>query len=376
MINKIIFNKQIFIKQIIPVKMWLIAGLVGFGWGDEDFDTQSVRVLLWQGSIKNINLANDRLSVNKQKLWYGRSSKSIPKQGCMEIQLKRPIRIGSVWCHQKLVVASKGNQTIALINEVPLETYVQSVLAGEVYASWPPETLKGMSVAVRTYVMHQISRSNGKEYDVRADESSQVYRPQQKKSTAQSAFVSATAATKGQILTDIHGPILALYSASCGGKSAGSIGEEKQYLAVRKQKYCKGTPGFTWQYEIDHKTLAKQLSLPSSKVRKIAILSRCASGRAKKIRVVSGKNHVMELSGNKFRSLVGNHSIKSLRFGVQYFRKQNIWVFTGRGYGHGYGLCQWGSKTLAERGKSYKEILQTFYPGSTLKLLQKDPLSI
>jgi SpoIID/LytB domain protein len=37
-------------------------------------------------------------------------------------------------------------------------------------------------------------------------------------------------------------------------------------------------------------------------------------------------------------------------------------VFTGRGRGHGAGLCQWGAAGLAREGKTYREILKHYYP--------------
>ena len=38
-------------------------------------------------------------------------------------------------------------------------------------------------------------------------------------------------------------------------------------------------------------------------------------------------------------------------------------VFTGRGWGHGVGMCQVGALGYARMGKSYKEILQHYYSG-------------
>ena len=45
------------------------------------------------------------------------------------------------------------------------------------------------------------------------------------------------------------------------------------------------------------------------------------------------------------------------------------YVFTGRGYGHGAGLCQWGAKALADEGRGYREILSHYYPGAELQQL-------
>lgn len=41
-------------------------------------------------------------------------------------------------------------------------------------------------------------------------------------------------------------------------------------------------------------------------------------------------------------------------------------VLTGRGYGHGIGMSQYGAKGRAEAGQSYGQILAAYYPGTTL----------
>jgi stage II sporulation protein D len=40
--------------------------------------------------------------------------------------------------------------------------------------------------------------------------------------------------------------------------------------------------------------------------------------------------------------------------------------FTGQGWGHGVGMCQWGAYTMSARGSNYQQILQYYYPGTAL----------
>jgi stage II sporulation protein D len=44
-------------------------------------------------------------------------------------------------------------------------------------------------------------------------------------------------------------------------------------------------------------------------------------------------------------------------------------VFTGRGWGHGVGMCQVGAYGLAKQGLSHTEILKTYYSGIELTRL-------
>jgi len=45
--------------------------------------------------------------------------------------------------------------------------------------------------------------------------------------------------------------------------------------------------------------------------------------------------------------------------------------FSGSGWGHGVGMCQWGACRMAQLGKDYKAILSYYYPGTTLVCIPK-----
>jgi stage II sporulation protein D len=44
-----------------------------------------------------------------------------------------------------------------------------------------------------------------------------------------------------------------------------------------------------------------------------------------------------------------------------------IYIFRGRGYGHGVGLSQWGARGMAREGYSFQDILLYYFPGCELK---------
>ena len=45
---------------------------------------------------------------------------------------------------------------------------------------------------------------------------------------------------------------------------------------------------------------------------------------------------------------------------------QRRWIFYGRGWGHGLGMCQTGAYGMALEGASFQQILEHYYPGSHL----------
>jgi stage II sporulation protein D len=75
------------------------------------------------------------------------------------------------------------------------------------------------------------------------------------------------------------------------------------------------------------------------------------------------------IKGNTFRLAIGPRDLKSLL--IQSIRRERteegvVFLFTGRGYGHGVGLSQVGAKEMAERGFMYRDIIAFYYRGTTL----------
>jgi stage II sporulation protein D len=73
----------------------------------------------------------------------------------------------------------------------------------------------------------------------------------------------------------------------------------------------------------------------------------------------------MTISAVNLRKAIGYTTIKSTNFEVRIVGDNA--AFTGIGYGHGVGLCQWGAKQRAADGFDYREILSYYYPGAKLE---------
>jgi stage II sporulation protein D len=144
-------------------------------------------------------------------------------------------------------------------------------------------------------------------------------------------------------------PLKAYYHSDCGGKtvSASSVWkqETENDVGVASDEFCATNPRSQWKL-----TMAKQ---------KLADLL---------------KNFAGDLRSNEFRKLVGFMQLKSTKFEI--FQKtdkksdennKDEIEFVGRGFGHGVGMCQWGSKDLGARGFSYQRILQHYYPLATFQ---------
>src|SRR4029453_17779735 len=79
---------------------------------------------------------------------------------------------------------------------------------------------------------------------------------------------------------------------------------------------------------------------------------------------VHGTRSSVRRRGNDFRRMVGYETVKSTLFAVAL--DGAVARFSGRGYGHGVGMSQWGAKGMAEQGYKAEKILEYYYPGTTL----------
>ncbi|MBR1485877.1 MAG: SpoIID/LytB domain-containing protein, partial [Synergistaceae bacterium] len=55
------------------------------------------------------------------------------------------------------------------------------------------------------------------------------------------------------------------------------------------------------------------------------------------------------------------------KYGYSIEKSGNDFVFYGRGWGHGVGMCQWGAMAMAEQGWTAEKILMHYYPGTIIK---------
>lgn len=279
-----------------------------------------------------------------------------------------------------------SNPTIKVVLEnkkvisLPLEKYVLGVLSKEVPEDWPLEAIKAQAVASRTYAMYRKSHPRDPQYDVSATTADQVF---DKKHKYAASFIKALQETKGEVLTYQGELFEAFFHSACGGASEkASHVWPGTYVAsvesVHEDTFCSEAPHAHWVYTISEETLQNILTdkgykLPSDW--NIGIDQRDNFGRVQTLTIESTaeryrKNkNIQVINANTLREMVGYSHVQSTFFDMS--DDENGIVFTGKGSGHGVGLCQWGAKGQAEEGKNYREILLFYYPESDI--LPLDP---
>ncbi len=112
--------------------------------------------------------------------------------------------------------------------------------------------------------------------------------------------------------------------------------------------------------------------LPGLGYRGFEILSRGVSGRVGKIRI-DGDTQSAEVDGLAIRWTL---DVPDTLFTAKRLTppdREAGWLFTGRGWGHGVGMCQVGAYGMAARGHTYREILLHYYTGVELARVKSPP---
>ncbi len=254
----------------------------------------------------------------------------------------------------------KGAKSLYLINELPLEEYVEGVVAAEVGTNWDLEALKTQAVITRTYAIYQKSLSKDPRFDITSTVLHQVY----KGNNSQVLISYAVKETAGEILTYQGKPIEALYHSTSGGRTENPeevFGKSYPYLKSVETN-CELSPYWVWEKKIPNEEIEKDLNI--SGLKEITIRSYTSTGRVKELTLESEAGNSV-IKATEFRKLLGWSRLPSTNFSMK--MNGNSITFEGKGYGHGVGLCQWSALQMARDGKNYKEILSFFYPGTEIQ---------
>jgi len=299
-----------------------------------------------------------------------------------------PARDGSLLVkHEKwssyrgsLRLLKRSDGRFQLINIVDMESYLASVVNGEMPREFPRAALRAQAIAARTYAVFQMkSRSPPASFDVYDSVSSQRYHGRNWETTAS---LEAVSYTRGIVLTHNGRVFCSFYSACCGGRTAAAadVQEFRKYavppLASVPCTWCKlpSNTRYAWRAEFDRAELGEKLKeyfastgVTIGEVRSLTVDSRLANGQVDRLRIDYTGGSI-RMAAPLFRARAGGYDVlRSTRFSIR--QTDGRIVLEGTGWGHGVGMCQWGARGLAENGRNCVEILKHYYPGSGLTMI-------
>lgn len=251
------------------------------------------------------------------------------------------------------------------VNYVGLEDYVTAVLKTESWPGWPLEVNKAFAIACRSYGAHKVleAKRTKRPYYVKNSNAHQTYRGKHDVAVLKTAVDQ----TRGVVLGFKGSPILAMFDCCCGGVIPAHIEDfdfhKVPYLArTYACTHCKESSLYEWQVSYEHavfENFLKQYKHEIARLHDIHILKKDKAGLVTEVKL-KGPRKSTTISGKQLYSLL--KEVKSFHFDVH--KKSGNIIFTGKGFGHHLGLCQWGARQMVRDGWDYKSILRFYYPGA------------
>lgn len=265
-----------------------------------------------------------------------------------------------------LILLRSATGKITIVNRLDLEQYLVGAIASETDPHWPPEVLKAHAVVSRTMVAHRIWIRKDQPFDVTADTATHLYYGV---SAERDTTRRAVEETKGQVLT-FNGELFSTtFHANCGGytESASELWELKKKLPPLEgspDPYCKDLKHYRWNGSLSREEFQATMGKETASLGKwsgVEVIDRNRSGRVRTVRLIGSQGETI-LTGRRFRELLGANRLRSLNFTIEPIGAEVS--FSGFGWGHGVGFCQWGGYGMARQGKKMDEILAQYFPGA------------
>ncbi len=287
------------------------------------------------------------------------------------------------WSKEQFVLNEEGVPSFSVyvvedqqVETLDIETYVQGVLAGEMKNDWPLEALKAQAILARTFVLKFLQEKTSK-YDG-ADISTDIEEAQAyDQSAINDNIKQAVNETAGIVLATYEGDLpYTWFHAHSGGiteyATAGlgwnqqeptytqvvesmepeTIEDENDNQALQDATHWEATFSKE-EFQEACRSVGEAITLTDSST--FAIGEHGESGRAVTIDIdgtsVSATDLRLALGSTKMRSTL-----------IDSIKLQNGEVYlSGKGYGHGVGMSQWGAYGLAEEGKIAEEIVSHYF---------------
>ena len=353
-----------------------------------------------QRRIKSIDIiyrnSKAKYSINNNlNLWF-----ELPKNFNLIIKNndKRGIWFGNRRYSGELRV-SLNDQKLQIINYLKLEKYLKSVVGSEMPKEFPFAALQAQAIAARTYALKLLGKK--KLFDVHSTQASQVYLGLEAETEKINRAVRSTSSLA---LFYENNLIDAVFHSSSGGKteSSGQVWKYQLPYLISVADYDQNSTKYRWSKKITSVEL-DQIFSDLGGLNSMQIIKKSKSDRVLEIRLhgpngnknISGKslrdklqllstkfvldfkfNQINEVNKhnkidyynyiNKF-NLANKKSDKLAPYPLPEVPKDYFLLVKGYGAGHGVGMSQWGARAMAERGASFRKILQHFYTGVQIK---------
>jgi peptidoglycan hydrolase-like amidase len=298
---------------------------------------------------------------------------------------------------------------IDVVNVLNIEHYLYGVLPAEIGTDAPPEALKAQTVCARSEALVGLETGKyaGAHHDLTSDVMCQVYYGIGESNKAVRAAVDAT---RGKVLTYKDTVISAYYASNCGGHTENieniwphrpapgpyrsshtdmekvtgldlrQAGDIRTWVESDPPAWCRPGPNtpewardnFRWRRSVGPDALSGTLSekyRDIGRVYDIIPLERGVSGRINDILFIGDSGHI-RITGELDIRRLWDSPLKSSCFVVDKIGpagRPATFILSGAGWGHGVGMCQTGAIAMAQKGRTYRDILNRYFRGADIQ---------
>ena len=304
---------------------------------------------------------------------------------------------------------------IVVINELPLEDYLISVISSEMKSTCSLEFLKASAVISRSWLLAQLRQKQDKSpsfiqtdeelirwwdredhdlFDVCADDHCQRYQGITKASNPN--VRRAVNETCGQVLMGDGEICDPRFGKCCGGQTNEFQycwqNIRKSYLSSVVDPFCNTSDRevltqvlndydletnnfYRWQVRFTQERLRelieRNLGMKFGHILRLEPLEAGPAGHISRLRIVGSERTFIIGKELMIRKTLSTSHLLSSAFTVSLEDLQDnvpqTIILNGKGWGHGVGMCQIGAAVMGHQGYSYQEILSHYYPGAEIR---------
>jgi stage II sporulation protein D len=275
-----------------------------------------------------------------------------------------------------------------VINDVDVDSYLMSVVTGEMPRTFADEAYKAQAIVARTYALYEARTTGaGRNFDLFDDTKSQVYAglaaetDRSRAAVAETSGIVVAAGPPGQ-----ERIFKAYFSSCCGGvgQSATDAFNDPPSRELTEQNVgalCNESPHFNWApIELSKAELTRRIRAWGEKrghaVKNMAMLDQInifqvnKYGRPVRFLLIDVRGQRYSLSGEETRWACDADPRGGPTLLSSFFKPINgpdtVRFSDGHGSGHGVGMCQWCAQARAEKGMRHEDIVLLSYPGAKL----------
>jgi stage II sporulation protein D len=309
-----------------------------------------------RGNIFFITRFGDQIQIRDKHSFIGSFNnfefKNTNKDGILTIKSVNPML--DVKEYDDDIIFRCKPERILIINNLDMEKYIAAVIEAEGGNNAPAEYYKAQAVLIRTFTIKNMFKHAEEGFNLCDVVHCQAYNS---RSSQHPEILKATLSTAGLVLIDKDSVlVMSSFHSNCGGETseAGMVWQQGlPYLQPIIDPFCLQSPHANWKTSIPREQWVSYLN--SLKLGRPFY----ADGNFTYKLIHRSKSVNVDGIDLNLRNIREAFNLKSTFFSIN--DRGNEIEFSGRGYGHGVGMCQEGAMEMAKVGYTWLDIIHFYY---------------